>query len=958
MSNEPSHPGCAPSTGDERQERIVQILDEYMAAAERGESISPSELLAQHPGDASQLRGYLSGLKLLQNAAAQTLDPAFFSPGAAQADATNPEATDADATDRRIGDFRILREVGRGGMGVVYEAEQVSLTRRVALKVLPRLAAYDQTQLHRFRIESTAAASIEHPHIVPVYAIGEEHGVHFYAMQFIDGKSLAELIDDISKTDRPAGFATTVAKDSTTPMSVSSAGRSASSQTPSREFPSCQTLPNRALRDHVRRIAQFGVEAADALHAAHSYGVVHRDVKPSNLLIDANDKLWVADFGLARRCVGSDLTQTGDILGTLRYMSPEQALGRGHLMDHRTDVFSLGVTLYEAACWQHPIAEGDTKGVAHEWRHVRPIRQIDRRIPADFETIILKCQAEAPADRYASAADLADDLRRYLADEPILARRPGVVSRVGKWALRHRRTVASAAAAAIIAFAAVSTALVVVAREQNATETHLLAAQRDRQQLRKVLDELGSELAEQLAAVPGAEGIRYQLLQKSLQYYKQIAQQAADDPTLATDVALAHSKMGELHERLGEQQEALAEHRRARDLLDEQLRQSPDDPNLLRGLAVSLNNVGALLSSAGNYDEAFFSCQRALEIQQRLAPDSPESLSDQAATYTNLGVVHKSRGDLDQAADAFTTAEKLHERMEDDSPTEEARRRRALGFLNLASIFETSDAAQAGRHYDEAIRLQTDLLEDHPHNPIYLSDLARSHNNKGYLEATRAKWSSAEALYRKALKVQRRLVDSMPAVAGYRRDLAVSQNNLGMALTQSNKLDRSEPRFGEAERLFGEAAQQQEKLLKASPGDVQTLSALGGITNNMGMLHQAQEDWSQARGFFEQAVAYQSKALQNAAHSAHIRELLSNHLSNLAESSYRAGDTNAAIDAAIRRQTLWPDSPSHLLGVARQLVAFRRHAARPAALSDRPPADRLLVVAGEAVQAALDSGHA
>ena len=680
MSIDGSTQGTACRSSDADQERIVQILDDYMVATERGEAVSPTQLLAQHPNDAPQLKKYLSGLKLLQNVVAKDVDLPLTS-----------EETGGDPhLGQRIGDYQIVREVGRGGMGVVYEAQQLSLMRRVALKVLPRFAAYDEIQLHRFRIESTAAASIEHPNIVPVFAIGEERGVHFYAMQFIDGESLADLIGGLRGDSKSAAFATTAANDFSTSRNRPSANRSPSPV--GQELNSSISLQSRPLRDHLRTVAEFGIQAADALHAAHSYGVVHRDVKPSNFLIDEKGKLWIADFGLARRREGSDLTQTGDILGTLRYMSPEQGRGQGHLVDHRTDVYSLGVTLYEAACLQHPKGGESAGAVLHDRHQVKPLRQVDRRIPADLETINMKSVAESPVDRYSTAESLADDLRRFVAGEPILARPPGLFARISKWTWKRRRIVAVAAAALVVALAAVSTALVVVAREKAVTDVHLGRARDNLQQTRNVLDELGSQLAEQLAAIPHAEGIRYQLLHKSLEYYRQIARQGVDDPTLALDVALAYSKIGELTERLGDPKVALSEHQQARDLLEQQLRRSPSNPVLLRSLAVSLNNIGSVLNALGQDDRAISSCQRALRIQERLllaTPDSIELLTDQAACYSNLGVVHKIRGEVDEAAAAFANAEQLHRRLEYASPSEDARRRRALGYLNLASISES-----------------------------------------------------------------------------------------------------------------------------------------------------------------------------------------------------------------------------------------------------------------------------
>ncbi|HZT80644.1 MAG TPA: serine/threonine-protein kinase, partial [Gemmataceae bacterium] len=330
-----------------------------------------------------------------------------------------------------LGDLDLLREVGRGGMGVVYEAVQRSLGRRVALKVLPFAATMDPRHLQRFQNEARAAASLDHPHIVKVHAVGQERGVHFYAMQFIVGQSLAELLAGQGLAsrgrqppeDRNATAAYAVPPGADAPGSPANALGSPDLAMHPVAAASTQTAP----RDiaYFRRVAEWGIQAAEALEHAHGLGIVHRDVKPGNLLIDGHGQLWVTDLGLARTAAHSGLTMTGDLVGTLRYMSPEQALAKHGLVDHRTDVCSLGATLYELLTGR-PAVEGQDrqeilKRIAEE--EPRPPRVLDRAIPADLETGVLKALAKEPAERYAAAKDLADDLRRFLDHRPIQARR-------------------------------------------------------------------------------------------------------------------------------------------------------------------------------------------------------------------------------------------------------------------------------------------------------------------------------------------------------------------------------------------------------------------------------------------------------------------------------------------------------------------------------------------------------
>ena len=321
-----------------------------------------------------------------------------------------------------LGDFRLIREVGRGGMGIVYEAEQISLGRRVALKLLPFASTMDPRQLQRFKNEAKAAASLKHDHIVSVYAIGCERGVHYYAMEFIEGRTLAEFIAQQCGVSPVA----------------SSAGADCSAPTAPVAAQATSATPRDAA--YFRRAARWGIQAAEALDCAHSLGVVHRDVKPANLLVDVAGRLWVTDFGLAQIHSDARLTMTGDLVGTLRYMSPEQALARHLVIDHRTDVYSLGATLYEVLTLEPAFAGTDRQELLQRiaFKEPTPPTRVHRAIPAELETIVLKAMEKKPSQRYATAQELADDLQRWLDDQPIRARRPSPFQQIRRWARRNR----------------------------------------------------------------------------------------------------------------------------------------------------------------------------------------------------------------------------------------------------------------------------------------------------------------------------------------------------------------------------------------------------------------------------------------------------------------------------------------------------------------------------------------
>jgi tetratricopeptide (TPR) repeat protein len=401
---------------------VAEVADEFVQRQRRGEQPDIEEYAALHPQAAELLRKVLASLDIMGLS------------GACQA------AAGGDDHAGTLGDFRILAEVGRGGMGIVYEAEQLSLGRRVALKVLPLAAAMDPRQLERFRIEARAAAALRHEHIVAVHAVGCERGVHFIAMDFIDGITLAQLIQ---------------AANSPAAIPVGSAEASSGGE-PTPPVAWLTTETGKRGRDFYRSAARLIAQAAEALEYAHVMGVVHRDIKPGNLMVDAAGALWVADFGMARFGPDDGLTVSGDLIGTLRYMSPEQALARHGLVDHRTDVYALGATLYELLTGHAAVGGADRQEIMRRlaFEESVPPRKLDRQIPADLETVVLKALAKEPTERYATAKELADDLNRFLEEAPIRAKRATVRQRVSRCVRRRPKTAAGLALVVVIALGA------------------------------------------------------------------------------------------------------------------------------------------------------------------------------------------------------------------------------------------------------------------------------------------------------------------------------------------------------------------------------------------------------------------------------------------------------------------------------------------------------------------------
>ena len=605
--------------------------------------------------------------------------------------------------ERRLGDFRLLREIGRGGMGVVYEAQQISLGRRVALKVLPFAAVLDSRQIARFKHEAQAAAQLNHPNIVSVFAVGVERGVHYYAMQFIDGQPLDRALTELREKYRraeTAGDSGDAAARQTGRAGVEPGGSRRQREPHSGNLHQRSLLTSRAAggSEYFRAVMRLGIQAAAALHAAHENGIVHRDIKPSNLLLDGNGKLWVTDFGLARRQTDAALTRTGDLVGTVRYMSPEQALGQVALVDHRTDIYSLGATLYELLTLEpaFPGDEGPALIRQIERNEPRPLRQLQPKIPADLQTVVLKGMAKRREDRYATAQEFADDLQRVLEGKPTVARPPTLLDRTARWAQRHREVVAVAGLIGLLALLGLTASTLLIAREQRTEprENFALAEKRFRE-AQDTVEHLGTRLSERLANVPGAAQIRQDLLRQTLGYYRGFVEQAKDNPELRADLALTYSKIGTLSAEIGSSADAIEADRQAIQLFQELAAANPRDsglppparrlpeqsglgpgsargrptrrggpsrkPSAFRKKSWTARKIPGNVSPIWPWPTAIWACCKMKRAMRKAppprwpaqsgckssfsatAPDDPERLRNLAVTLNNLGALYAER---------------------------------------------------------------------------------------------------------------------------------------------------------------------------------------------------------------------------------------------------------------------------------------------------------------------------
>ncbi|QEL16410.1 WD40 domain-containing protein [Limnoglobus roseus] len=447
-------------TSDAHDVLLNQLADEFAARQRAGERPRLEEYCDRHPALAEDIRALFPALVELERAKADI----------------GPElAVTAAPPMTNLGDFRLLREVGRGGMGVVYEADQVSLGRRVAIKLLPFGVLRDPTKRRRFEREAKAAAKLHHTNIVPVHGFGEHEGTPYYVMQYIPGLGLDAVIDELARS--PAG--------GRTPDPTQSGDRAATSEALARSLvgrpdaapdtlPDSQAgpapvslgssgvhLPGRSGSSvsgssvsgttYWESVARIGVQVAGALAYAHRVGVLHRDIKPSNLLLDMDGIVWVTDFGLAKADDSDDLTHTGDLLGTLRYMPPEAFDGK---FDARGDVYAIGLTLFELIALRPAFEEGDRNKLVKQVTTGDPPRlgKLRQDAPRNLVTIVEKATEKDPARRYPTAAALADDLQRYLDGRPIAARRATEVERVWMW-VRRRPAMAGLVAALVLCLA-------------------------------------------------------------------------------------------------------------------------------------------------------------------------------------------------------------------------------------------------------------------------------------------------------------------------------------------------------------------------------------------------------------------------------------------------------------------------------------------------------------------------
>ncbi|HZV06502.1 MAG TPA: tetratricopeptide repeat protein [Gemmataceae bacterium] len=845
----------------EEELAIADLIEEFASRLQAGETIDPESFAAAHPAYAEKLRGLLPGVQVLTN-----LDPSGSDSGSDGGQTRSREGTISGV----LGDFRIFREVGRGGMGVVYEAEQISLRRRVALKVLPFAATMDPRHLQRFHNEAQAAACLHHTNIVPVFSVGSERGVHFYAMQFIDGHPLSEIIRQLRQAEMKAPASAT--PEQTVPYRALPDSAIATSPT---VHPVADATPltseGRRSRDYFLRVAELGIQAAEALDHAHQLGIVHRDIKPGNLMLDGRGNVWVTDFGLALiQHSEASLTLTGQAAGTPRYMSPEQTLGTRVVIDHRTDVYSLGVTLYELLTLRPAFGGEDRQELLHQIAFEEPVRprRLERAVPAELEIIVLKAMEKRPRDRYATAQAFADDLRRFRMHEPIRARRSTLWQRARKFARRHQGATVTAAIALVagllLGIAGLAVSNYLIRHEQQRTQKALDQADKEKAIAEAVRNFLRDKLLAQAAPRAQADA----LLKGSNKSTK-----LKPNPTIRE---LLDRAAGELTE-------------------DKIETQFPEQPLVQAEL---LKTIGEAYSGIGDYDPATAHLLRAWNLQCReLGSDHPDTL----ATVSSLARTYLDAGKPQKGADLF---EQIL-----------AQRRETLGPGHADTLASMSDLVRCyfrlGQHdkvlqlREELVRLRQaslgaehpDTLEsqfqlansyaamDRPHDALRLHQetLAKRIKTLGPVHpATLQSRSNLANCYygvrelHKALELHREVLD-------LRRDSLGPDDPETFKSTYNVALMCSKVgRYAEAVAGFKDAlARRQDKLGPQHPDTIKNMNALAWLLANCP--DRALRDPAQALQLAKQAVKGAPKN--------------SEYRNTLGAAHYRVGEWQKAVDA-------------------------------------------------------------
>jgi serine/threonine-protein kinase len=928
---------------------LDEILAAYLESSEMGKPMDQCELLARHPEWASQLAAFFAD----QDRFAAYLQP--LCPPAVSAGAESPCRSESvqdsaiPACGQRFGDYELQEVIARGGMGVVFKAGQISLSRIVALKMIRSGQLATPLEVERFRLEAEAAAKLDHPHIVPIYEVGSFEGLHFYSMKFIGGGNLAQQV---------------------------SGPRSA---------------------DEQERIARLMATVADAVHHAHQRGVLHRDLKPANILLDAEGQPHVTDFGLAKQVTqtGQGLcTPSGTAVGTPTYMAPEQALGPKNVTT-AADIYSLGCILYELLTGQPPFKAETPLAVLMDVveRNPTPPAAVCPKLHRDLDTICLKCLEKEPDRRYASAAALADDLRRFVAGEAIQARPTGRLERLGRWCKRQPLLAGTLAALGLV----VLSALALITWQWQRAETNFRESKEHEEAARRQLqlaenrlqlacdlvDEFCIRLSEdRLKVFQGTQRLRQELLEAGTKYYRTFLEQKGEDPPLRRQLAKAHYALATVLAGLGSRTEALKEYQAALALFDGMAGQGLGTAELQAVRAQILHRLGVLHSEAGQWTRALSFLQEAHGVFQSIAARTPQNDAVQtelAAVLGNMGNLYRFKGDPAGALPFLEKAMKIRKDMAARQPMNSRFQSLLAGtYLNYGNLVGTlSKDKESLDCYRLARDINEKLVKASPHEPDLQCALAHVLRVIGQQERLAGKTDKALKTLQDARSRLLRLVEENSEVVLFQRDLAATCREIGHFYSGRGKkndaLDwyrqgrdimekaqRLQPdlpevwndlakcyfdmgtiyssdrnQFDEGLKAFEKARDLREKVIRVSPDHpgyrhdlALTYKNVGVTLFNLGRSQEAMEATQRAADEHGQLV-------KTAPQIASYRRACSGDLGFLAELQWRNGHRDLALNSIRARAALWPNNGGELYTAARELAQFAL-AVRPGKQSEEP----------------------
>jgi serine/threonine-protein kinase len=886
---------------DSKEGRLSELVVAWVERRERGEHVPAEALCPDDPGLAAELRRRieeLGGTGSLMSTPGPITFPAV--PGSTDDGAVTATPSEA-ACDPLFAAcssrYRDLRFHAQGGLGTVYLGHADDLNRDVALKFVKSDLASDPNVRRRFLREAEVTGRLEHPGIVPVYAVGEDgHGHPCYTMRFIRGRTLEDAILDLH-APAPGGV-------------PSSSGRS-------------ERLTG--LRSLVRRF----ISVCYTIAYAHSRGVLHRDIKPRNIMLGPYDETLVVDWGLAKvlgqedglqaaeasgegrigpLSGGGSMVPTEGILGTPQFMSPEQFEGDSERIGPASDIYSLGATLYLILTGRHPFRGRDLLAVRKlvtSGEFPRP-RSVARDVPRALEAICLKAMALQPSDRYAGAQDMAADLERWLADEPVSAWREPLTIRARRWLSRHRTLVISGAAAAFVALA--GSAVIALIQVQANRELRAANARESRAR-RQAVDrfDLALEAIETyhcgagrdaLLKQPEFQDLRKNLLQPPLLFYRKLTElleaDETADATSRAGLARAYGDLASLSDSLGSKEDAGKAYDRALDLRESLARAEPRNLAYTREAAKVRSQLAAWLRSQGRHEEALRSYQQAADSQESLFREHPEDIAlrrDLGGTYADRGVVLREMGKPGEALRDHERALEVRTRLSEEDPRNVSKRIDLAKSLMNMGVLHTYGGRQAEalESYEQALAVQKALRADAPDDDQVKHELAMTHNNIGIVNEAIGRWAEALTAYGEAGVLFEELARARPAVVKYQNEVAAVHNNRGLLLAKA--------RPDEAREEYHRALEIRQRLVHDHPSVVEYRLDFAATQVNLGVLETETRHHEPAVAAHRAALAIFERLVKEHRSVVEFRYYLGGTLSNLAESEL---GLNRPADAAAR----------------------------------------------------------